>query len=169
MVGPLSQADAAALATMNDRLARYVELHREIESRLPRLPDDATPQQIDRNQREFERRIREARASAKQGDLFTTDAQPVIKRLLAAVFAGPEGQQLKASIFDENPANIDTHLTVNARYPDNVPVSTMPPEVLQALPQLAEDLEYRFVGDDLIILDPHAHVIADFIDDALPK
>ena len=30
-------------------------------------------------------------------------------------------------------------------------------------------MEYRFIGDRLILLDTHAHVVADFIDDALPK
>ena len=52
---------------------------------------------------------------------------------------------------DENPVGL--RRVVNGRYPDNVPVSTMPPPVLQTLPKLSEGLEYRFVGDDLIILD----------------
>jgi hypothetical protein len=50
-----------------------------------------------------------------------------------------------------------------------VPLSTVPPEVLQTLPTLGEDMEYRFIGDDLILLDTHAHVVADVIEDALPK
>ena len=58
---------------------------------------------------------------------------------------------------------------VNARYPDTGPLTTVPPQVLQTLPKLTEDLEYRFIGDSLILLDVHAHVIADFIEDALPK
>lgn len=167
VVGPLSAADAQALSTMNDRLKDYLALHTKIESQLPKLPDNATPQQIDSNQRMFERMMRDARKNAKQGDIFTADARPVILRLLAAVFAGPEGKQLKASIMDENPKDLPH--AVNARYPDTVPLSTVPPEVLQTMPKLTEDLEYRFLGDDLILLDTHAHVIADFIEDALPK
>ena len=58
---------------------------------------------------------------------------------------------------------------VNKRYPDTVPLSTMPPEVLQTLPKLSEDMEYRFIGDRLILLDTHAHLIVDYIDDVLPK
>ena len=58
---------------------------------------------------------------------------------------------------------------MNARYPDTVPLTTVPPQVLQTLPKLTEDLEYRFIGDSLILLDGHAHIIADFIEDALPK
>jgi hypothetical protein len=152
---------------MNDRIKDYVELHRRIEATLPRLPDNATPNQIDRNQRLFERKMREARSTAKPGDIFTPEARPVILRLLAAVFAGPQGRALRASIMDENPQGL-THV-VNERYPDTVPLSTIPPEVLQTMPKLTEDLEYRFVGDDLILLDTHAHIVADFIQDALPK
>ena len=167
VVGPLSEADARALATMNDRLKEYVELHKKVEATLPKVPSDATPKQIDTHQRLFEQKLREARKGAKQGEIFTAEARPVIKRLLNAVFDGPEGKQLKASIMDENPVGIS--IGVNSRYPDTVPISTVPPEVLQTLPKLSEDMEYRFVGDNLILLDAHAHIIADYIPDAIPK
>lgn len=166
VVGPLTPEDARALATMNDRLKEYLDLHTRLERSLPSLPTEATPEQIDKNQRALEKLAREARPGAKPGDIFTTEARPVIKRLLAAVFGGPDGGALKASIFDENPAGIT--VTVNGRYPDAVPLSSVPPQVLQTLPKLGEDMEYRFIGNRLILLDVHAHVIADFIDDVFP-
>lgn len=167
VVGPLSPAEAQALSTMNDRLGEYIDLHTKLERSLPKLPKDATPQQIDKNQRAFEALMRKARATAKPGDIFTPEARPVIKRLLATVFAGPEGKQLQASIMDENSTGIT--ISVNGRYPDTVPLSSVPPEVLQTLPKLTEDMEYRFIGDRIILLDTHAHVVADFIDNALPN
>lgn len=166
VVGPLSEADAQALATMNDRLKSYLDIHKKQEEGLPKLPTEATPQQIDANQRMLEKKMRDARKNAKQGEIFTPEAQPVIKRLLAAVFSGPEGKQLMASIMDEYPKGLK--LVVNGRYPDAIPVSTVPPEILQTLPQLPEDMEYRFIGRHMILLDTHAHVIADLIEDALP-
>ena len=170
VVGPLSSTDAEALATMNDRLKAYVDLHLKMESSLPKLPEEATPQEIDKNQRTLQTLMQQARKDAKPGDLFTPAAQPVIKRLLATVFGGPEGKELKASIMDENPVDpVKLNLAVNSRYPDTVPLTTIPPQVLQTLPKLSEDLEYRFIGDWLILLDTHAHIIADFIEDALPK
>jgi len=170
VVGPLSPEDARALATMNDRLREYVDLHLKLERTLPSLPKDATPQQIDKNQRAFEKLMRDTRKTAKPGELFTAEAQPVIKRLLATVFGGPDGKQLKASIMDENPVDpVALKIGVNSRYPDTVPLTSIPPQVLQTLPKLSEDLEYRFIGDWLILFDVHAHVIADYIDDALPK
>lgn len=167
VVGPLSEADAAALATMNDRLKAYLEQHKKVEEALPKVPKDATPQQIDQHQRQFEKRLREMRKGTKQGDIFTAEAEPVIRRLLKAVFDGPEGKQLLATILDENPVGMK--LAVNMRYPDEVPISTMPVEVLQTLPKLSEDMEYRFIGRHLILLDAHAHIVADFIADAIPQ
>jgi hypothetical protein len=170
VVGPLSNEDAQALATMNDRIKEYLALHQKLEGSLPKLPKEATPEQIDRHQRAFERLVRSARAAAQPGDIFTAEARPVIRRLLAAVFAGPEGKQLKDSIMDENVADpIQLKVGVNSRYPDTVPLSSIPPEVLQTLPKLTEDLEYRFVGDWLVLLDTHAHVIADYIPNVIPK
>jgi hypothetical protein len=170
VVGPLSEADARALGTMNDRIRDYIAFHQKIERSLPKLPQDASPVQIDRNQRAFEQRVRSERSGAKQGDIFTPEAQIVIRRLLATVFGAPDGKALKASIMDENVADpIKLKVRVNARYPDTVPLTSIPPEVLQTLPQLSEDLEYRFIGDWLILLDTHAHVVADYIEDVLPK
>jgi hypothetical protein len=170
VVGPLTPADAEALATMNERIKEYVALHVRLERSLPKLPKEATPEQIDKNQRALAKLVQDARAAAKPGDIFTPEARPVIKRLVASVFGGPDGKQLKASIMDENPVTpAALKLTVNSRYPDTVPLTTVPPQVLQTMPKLSEDLEYRFVGDWLILLDVHAHVIADFIEDVLPK
>ena len=71
---------------------------------------------------------------------------------------------------DENQAKPSAaKLIVNARYPDTVPLTTIPPQVLQTLPELTEDLEYRFLGDALILLDVHAHLIVDFIEEVFPK
>jgi hypothetical protein len=169
VVGPLSDADAKALAGMVDRVKLYIELHKKLEASLPKLPKDATPEQIDQNQRALGKLVQDARRDAKPGDIFTPEAQPVIKRLLASVFGGRDGKQLKDSIMDENPVGRMRKLTVNSRYPDTVPLTTVPPQVLQTLPKLVEDLEYRFVRDNLILLDGHAHLIADFMEDAMPK
>ena len=86
--------------------------------------------------------------------------------LFRSIFAGSKGWQLRSSIMDENVKFIP--LKVNQRYPDAIPLTSMPPDVLKALPGLPEEMEYRFVGDQLVLLDPHAHLIADFIPDALP-
>jgi hypothetical protein len=67
---------------------------------------------------------------------------------------------------DENPVKVT--LKINARYPDQIPLSTMPPEVLAVLPPLPKTLNYRFISDQLILLDTEAHIVADYVSKALP-
>ena len=58
-------------------------------------------------------------------------------------------------------------LKVNSRLPDGIPLTTMPPEILGALPKLPEHIEYRFIGKRLVLLDLHAQLVVDYIDGAL--
>lgn len=156
----------AAMADFRTRVSEYRALSARIERTIPPVPTNATPEQIDAGQRFLSQGIMLARAKAKPGDLCPPAAQASLKQALATVFRGTAGRQLRSSILDENP--IGTPVTVNGLYPDSVPLSTMPPQVLEVLPPLDEPLEYRFVGDRLIFFDSHAHLIVDFIDGALP-
>ena len=60
-------------------------------------------------------------------------------------------------------------IRVNGVYPDSVPLSTMPPKVLEALPRLPSLLEFRFVGERLILFDSDVRLVLDWVDAALPK
>lgn len=163
---PQSAAESKALADFTARVDQYVELHRRLEAKLPPLNDKMTPAALDKHQRDLEKMIRAERKDAKRGDIFTPEVEAVIKKLMLRVFGGPDGKQLKASIMDENPVGVK--LAVNMRYPDEVPMSTVPPQILSSLPKLAEEIEYRFVGDRLILLDVHSHTVIDYIENALP-
>ena len=163
---PLSTADAQSLAQFNERVKQYADLHKRLEATLPKLPKETDPKQIDAHQRALEKLIKAERKDAKPGDIFTPPAQAHIRQLLTRVFAGKQGAELKGTILDENPGKIA--LIVNSRYPDEVPLSTVPPQVLSSLPKLPEELEYRFIGDRLILLDVHAHTVADYMDNVFP-
>lgn len=164
--GPPVNRDAKALVSFQKRVKEYVALHNKLEKTLPSLPKDASPQQIDQQQRALGKLIQDARRTAKHGDIFTPESRRVVLKLMKQVFGGPDGRQLRDSIMDENPGNVA--ITVNSRYPDIVPLSTVPPQVLASLPKLPDDLEFRFLGRRLILMDVHAHLIVDFIDNAIP-
>jgi hypothetical protein len=164
---PRVNPDAQLMVEFNERVKEYVDLHRKLEKTLPPLPNETTPEMIDEHQRALERLIQRARTNAKLGDVFTKNTRALFRRNLARVFAGAQGEKLKASIMDENPGPI--RLTVNGRYPDAVPLPTVPPQVLEVLPKLPPELEYRFVGERLILLDVHAHTIVDIMEDPLPR
>ena len=154
------------LADFQARVKEYTALHKKLEDTLPRLGKESSPEQIDQHQRALARLLTEARTDAKPGNTFTPDVQAVVRRLMTDVFGGPDGAALKSSIMDENPGPIK--LTINGRYPDAVPFSTVPPQVLQGLPELPDELEFRFIGRHLILMDEHAHIIVDLIENVLP-
>src|SRR5688572_30106631 len=96
-------SDAKTAAAFSERLRQYTELHNNLEKKLPPLPTESNPQAIDTHQRTLERLLKQARASAKQGDFFDPATARLIRRLLAQVLSGSDGAQLKATIMDENP------------------------------------------------------------------
>jgi hypothetical protein len=102
-------------------------------------------------------RIRMARAQAKQGDIFTPDISVDFKRALAREMNAHTWKV----IMDDNPGEMLA--PVNGFYPEGKPLSTMPPNVLAALPKLPQDVEYRFVERHLILLDTRTKLILDRI------
>jgi hypothetical protein len=162
----LTPDDARVVAAFQARAAEYVALHKKVERTLKPLPREASPQQVDAVQRLLLQGIAAARAGAKPGDIFTPDIQAYLRRVLAAVFGGADGAERRASILDENP--IGTPVRINRPYPDAIPLATMPPQVIEVLPKLPEELEFRFVGDRLVLFDHHAHLMVDYVDRALP-
>jgi hypothetical protein len=157
---------AQTSAEFSDRVKKYSDLHKRLEGTLPKLPKEADPVAIDTHQRSLEKLLKAERRGAKQGDILTPATRRQFRDVLSRVLGGKDGAALKATILDENPGKIA--LVVNSRYPDDVPLSTVPPQVLASLPKLPEELEYRFIGNRLILLDIHAHTIADYMDNAFP-
>jgi hypothetical protein len=167
--GPIQSNDGETqtVADFEARVKDYMALHRKLNEGVPKVPTEATPGQIDAHQRELAKRIGSARSELPRGSLFTDPMQKIARREFDRVFSTGDGRNIKASVMDENPAG--TSLVVNQRYPDDVPLSTMPPELLQVLPRLPDGLEYRFVGPHLTILDVEAHIIVDYVPNAIPE
>jgi hypothetical protein len=160
--------NAKAIADFHEEVQEYLELQRTLAGKLPGVPEEATAEQLDARQRALARLIQQARRSEKVGDIFERDIRPVFRRLLAGLFTGPEGSKMRMAIMEENPGQV-VRLEINGRYPDTIPLSNMPPQVLRALPPLPRDLEYRFIGRTLILFDTSAHIIVDYITDAVPR
>lgn len=159
-------ADAATLADFMKRVEAYVALHQKVDATLQEPPRDGRPETFIEHERAFARAIQKERGRAKPGDIFTKPMRNIVRRLLVGVFRGPSGQEVRKAIFDVETAHIP--LQVNAQYPEGAPFSTMPLQVLQGLPKLPEGLEYRFIGDRLILLDAHARLIVDVVSRVVP-
>ena len=91
-----------------------------------------------------------------------------LRRQIARALAGPDGRAIRQSIMEDNPGRVQ--LRVNGRYPDGVPLTTMPPPILGgAAASCPKHVEYRFIGTRLILLDVHAQLVVDYMDEALPS
>jgi hypothetical protein len=162
--------DAGLVADFKKRVDEYVKLHKGAE--------DKAPVELDKNQKGGEiataeitlaQKIREARPHAKRGDIFTPATQAMFRRMLRPPLTkGADGADNKAIMKDDAPEPKEVPFKVNADYPKEAPLSTVPPDVLLTLPQLPKDVEYRFVGKHLILYDAKANLIIDFMLNALP-
>lgn len=159
-------ADAAAIADFMKRVNGYADLHKKVESMLEEPSRDGRPEAVVEHQREFARLMQKERPNAKPGDIVPKPMRNVMRRLLASVFRSPDGREIKRSILDTYTGH--AVLQVNQPYPDNMAYSSVPLPILQGLPSLPDALQYRFVGPELILLDPHGRLVVDIVKNVFP-
>ncbi len=129
------------------------------------LEKTAEPAKITARQKALGEAIREARPDAKQGDIFTADIGEVIRDVIREDFRRRSATDAHAVA--ESIPNIQ--LRVNDFYPTTVPLATMPPRLLAQLPRLPDNLEYRLVGDSLILRDVDPNLVVDLLPRAVPR
>lgn len=163
--GDAGNPDARILEDFQARIEKYKSLQKRMEKEGPRMKETSDPSKIHAAQEALADNIRAARADARAGDIFTPEIRQVFRRLMYPELKGTDGAAAKELIKEDQPA--DVLVKVNARYPDDEPMPTVPPNVLAALPGLPEDLEYRIVRKALILRDVDANLIIDFIPNAI--
>ncbi len=160
-------ADAATLREFQVRINKYGEIHKAAAKGIARPKESADPSKIINAQNALAARIRDARPTARQGDMFTPEVQSIFRRLLAPPLKGEDGRDAKALIKDDAPAPGSVPFKVNATYPEGAPVPTVPTKVLLSLPTLPQPMEYRIVGKHLLLIDTEAGLIVDYIPNAI--
>ena len=160
---------AVALADFKKRVDAYADLHKELAKGSAKQRETDDPAQINGAQAALAAKVQAARSQAKQGDIFTPAVRPIFRRLLAPELKGAEGRDTKAVLEDDGPAPGSVSFKVNAKYPTSQPLPTVPANVLATLPELPAPLEYRIVGQHLLLLDTASDVIADYMLNAITK
>jgi hypothetical protein len=164
---PAVNPNAAVMADFKARVEKYAELHKDLAKGAAKQKDDTTAEQINAQKTALTEKVQAARAGARHGDIFTAEIRPVFRRLLAPELKGEEGRDAKAILRDDAPAPGTVPFKVNAKYPENQPKPTMPPNLLMNLPTLPEPLEYRVVGQHLLLLDTATDLVVDYILNAI--
>lgn len=160
--------DAAAFAEFKKQVDGYIALRRKVSKSVPALPAQASPDAVRAYEVALQNLIVGARSTAKEGDVFVNRVRPLLRGICLQMLSGPEGRQRLAQIREE-PVQPGLRARVNERFPSQVPLSAVPYPILKALPPLPDELEYRFLGDDLVLLDIHARLIVDVMRAALPR
>jgi hypothetical protein len=170
-----SRSRAASPADdFNHQVKEYVKLQKELRSKLPKLKDKAEPEKITEYQRLLQASLKEARSGAKQGDILIPAIRPQIERLVKAELTGPANKPARDAVKESNPRGghepsaKPVPIAINAVYPKEAPLTTVPPSLLLKLPKLPEELEYRFVGKNLILRDTVANIIVDYLPGVAP-
>jgi len=144
------------------RVSDYLKLQKSVRSQMHGLKPTQSPEEIEHHERELAHGIRKARTAARQGDIFTPGITAEFRRLIAETMQGPEAARIRESLRSGAPVAPQA-LQVNASYPPAMPLQSTPPSLLKNLPALPTGLDYRVVGQTLILRDTEANVIVDFI------
>ena len=150
-----------------DGVRAYAKLRSNLRRGIPPVHRKDVPEQIEKHQQELAARIQEARKDAKKGDLFTPASKEAFRQVINSVFSGEQARTVSHTLVQGEPVRLE--LFVNKPYPQSIPVTTVPPTLLQRFPKLPKDLEYRVVGSSLVLHDVESRLIVDLFTDAFPN
>jgi hypothetical protein len=158
-------ADAAAQADFQARLEGYIKLRQDLAGKLKPLSPTASAAELASRQESLAAALRDVRKNARQGDLIPPAVAAQIKRIVADDFRR-RNPTAKRAVFEEVPTQVRP--AINKPLPDNAALATIPPLLLNELPRLPDNLQYRFVGNDIVLLDGDTRLIMDYISNAVP-
>ena len=156
------------LHDFDQRIDRYVRLHRRLERDLPPEHLFGDLEYMPMAVESLHSAMVDARPNARAGTFFTPGVAEVLTTRLARAITASGLTPAEAKIA-MNLGYREHHVQaqVNGRIPPGRHVRVWP-ALLAVLPALPEELEYRFIGWDLVLVDRHADLIVDILKNALP-
>jgi hypothetical protein len=165
---PRDSEETRDFKIFTDRVQAYIKMQKNLESSLSTLKPTKDSAQIVEHQHALARKIADARRTAHRGDIFTHDVAERFRKIIHKEFHGPEGRLARHTIRQDDPSKVIPRLDVNDVFPEGIALTTTPPTLLLKLPELPQELVYRFVGHDLTLIDTKARLIVDFIPNVIP-
>jgi hypothetical protein len=138
-----------------------------LEAPLPPEIVTADPERLFASKNALSMGIRAARADARQGEIFSPPLAEYFRTVVARALKEGGIRNMRALVEEENMVHIPAR--VSADYPAGRSIAMMPTCLLAALPTLPRELQYGFIGRDLILWDVHAGLIVDFVPNAIPE
>jgi hypothetical protein len=157
---------AVAAPEFQRRLNAYLKLREELSRTLRPLSTTPDAAELTSRQESLAAALRAARKQAKPGDLIPAGEVALIVKVCTDDFHF-RNPQVKRAALKEVPNT--ARPVINRTYPEQEALATVPPLLLSKLPQLPDNLQYRFFGRHLVILDGDTQIIIDYVADALPR
>jgi hypothetical protein len=151
-----------------DSVEEYVELHRRLRATLPPLDVSSEPRTILTAAGRLASAIREARRGARAGDVFNPVVAATLRARIGYALRDPDRRKKIVHLLTEVEEDEDERPpagwvpVVNGTL-DWFSTGATPHAILEALPDLPHELQYRFVGLDLVLLDVDANLIIDIL------
>ena len=160
-------AERPTLQHFNVSIQQYVQLHRQIEQQLPLLRARSDAHEIVESSNAMASALQTIRAGAREGNIFTPAVASLLRSRIAEALdaRGFTAEQVIAASLEEADAEAPLP-AVNGRFPWRRGAE-MWPCVLNALPTLPDELQYRIVGRDLVLIDVHANLVVDILRNAV--
>ena len=155
-----------ALRAFGEHIAEYVAFHRRVEASLTKLDPSTEPELIFAYTKQLAAAIKAAQPKRRQGEFFTASVAPVFRDLIEEALHGHDVDMVLRDLFEEHPKTWGHSVRVYESYP-NWATREVPVLILQRLPVLPEELEYRVVDHDLAIVDADANLVLDVLPAAI--
>jgi hypothetical protein len=156
---------ATGFSKFLDRVHDYVETHRRVAAGIEQ-PLCADPEELFRQSETLAAAIRAARPLAREGDIFTMMVEEAFRARLAALIRRT-GIDVEANILASERAGEPRYVVVYGTLPWHTADTAWEP-LFRELPTLPAELEYRFIGRHLVLVDIAANHVVDVLRDALP-
>lgn len=149
------------------KVHEYDQMRAAARDGVPPAGKKATAEEIEKHKTVLAEKIQAARKEAKPGDIFTPDSQRAFRRAIEKAHSGERAAKMDRTIVQGEPVKLD--LYVNKPYPEKIPITTVPPTLLQHFPKLPKKIEYRLVGSDLVLEDTESNLVIDIFPGAFPN
>lgn len=157
---------AAALDEFAKRCQAYLELRQSLAKKLEPLSPTSSASDLTARQQALAAALRSARAEAKPGDLIPAAVQDQIRATVKRDMQRRTPAAKRATL-EEVPGGPPPG--INKTYPEQAALPTVPALLLASLPPLPDNLQYRFFGRHIVILDGDVEIVVDYVRDAVPR
>src|SRR5829696_1639672 len=111
----ISAEDKKIVADFEHRANDYAKLRQRLEKKLPKLPKDATAEQIDVHKAAFQKLVQSARSAARQGDLFTPSTIKFIRNVIRKELKPKDISEICETVLEADTKGVP--LKINYPYP----------------------------------------------------